>query len=125
MIEWFVPDWCSHRTRPFSGKRWAASAQIALPQGDQRILLETRGTRRLSYRQRRFDLRLSRPISFGGATRVDLFVDVLNALNDTAEEGLPTDNLYSPISVSSGSCNSQSSQSHSFQSMPNPTNSAN
>jgi hypothetical protein len=27
---------------------------------------------------------------------VELLVDVLNALNDTAEEGLVTDNLYSP-----------------------------
>jgi len=27
---------------------------------------------------------------------VELLVDVLNAFNDTAEEGLVTDNLYSP-----------------------------
>src|SRR5206468_5406089 len=32
----------------FSGKPWAATAQISLPQGDQRILLEPRGSRRLS-----------------------------------------------------------------------------
>ena len=52
------------------------------------------GTRRLSS-QTLVDLRLSRPISFG-ATRVELLVDVLNALNDTAEEGVATDNLFSP-----------------------------
>ena len=32
----------------FSGKPWAATAQISLPQGDQRVLLEPRGSRRLS-----------------------------------------------------------------------------
>jgi hypothetical protein len=79
----------------FSGKPWAASAQITLPQSDQRILLESRGSRRLSS-QTLVDLRLSRAISLGGSTRVELLVDVLNALNDTAEEGLVTDNLYSP-----------------------------
>ena len=79
----------------FSGKPWAASAQITLPQSDQRILLEPRGSRRLSS-QTLVDLRLSRAISLGGSTRVELLVDVLNAFNDTAEEGLVTDNLYSP-----------------------------
>ena len=46
----------------FSGKPWAATAQIALPQGDQRILLEPRGSRRLSS-QTLLDLRVSRTIS--------------------------------------------------------------
>ena len=36
----------------FSGKPWAASAQMTLPQGDQRILLEPRGSRRLSSQSR-------------------------------------------------------------------------
>jgi len=79
----------------FSGKPWAASAQIALPQGDQRILLEPRGSRRLSS-QSLLDLRLSRTIAVGDAGRIELLVDVLNVLNDTAEEGIATDNLYSP-----------------------------
>jgi hypothetical protein len=79
----------------FSGKPWAATAQIALPQGDQRVLLETRGSRRLSS-QSLLDLRVSRPIAFGGLGRVDLIFDVLNAFNDTAEEELGTDNLFSP-----------------------------
>ena len=70
----------------FSGKPWAATAQIApLPQGDQRILLEPRGSRRLSS-QTLVDLRVSRTFSLGGSTRIELLVDVLNALNDTAEE---------------------------------------
>ena len=46
----------------FSGKPWAATAQLSLPQGDQRILLEPRGSRRLSS-QSLLDLRVSRTIS--------------------------------------------------------------
>jgi hypothetical protein len=79
----------------FSGKPWAATAQVELPQGDQRILLEPRGSRRLAS-QTPLDLRVSRTFSVGGVGRVELLVDVLNALNDTAEEGLASDNLFSP-----------------------------
>ena len=79
----------------YSGKPWAASAQVALPQGDQRILLEQRGSRRLSS-QSLLDMRLSRTIAVGGRGRIELLVDVLNVLNDTAEEGIATDNRYSP-----------------------------
>ena len=79
----------------FTGKPWAASAQVALPQGDQRILLEPRGTRRLSS-QTLLDLRVSRTLSLGGQTRIELLLDVLNALANTAEEALATDNLFSP-----------------------------
>ena len=79
----------------FSGKPWAASAQIALPQGDQRILLEPRGSRRLSA-QTLVDVRVSRTIGVGRSTRVELLLDLLNVLNDTAEEGLATDNKFSP-----------------------------
>jgi hypothetical protein len=32
----------------------------------------------------------------GGVGHVEVLVDVRNALNDTAEEGLATDNLFSP-----------------------------
>jgi hypothetical protein len=49
----------------FSGKPWAATAQIALPQGDQHILLETRVARRLSS-QSLLDVRVSRTFTFGG-----------------------------------------------------------
>ena len=50
----------------FSGKPWAASAQVALLQGDQRILLEPRGSRRLSS-QSLLDLRVSRSIPLDAA----------------------------------------------------------
>jgi hypothetical protein len=79
----------------FSGKPWAASAQLTLPQGDQRILLEPRGSRRLSA-QTLVDVRVSRTFTVSGSTRVELLVDVFNALNDTAEEALATDNKFSP-----------------------------
>jgi hypothetical protein len=79
-----------------SGKPWAATAQVSLPQNsEQRILLEPRGSRRLSS-QSLLDVRVSRSISIGAGTRVELLLDVLNALNDAAEEGLATDNLFSP-----------------------------
>jgi hypothetical protein len=79
----------------FSGKPWAATAQVALPQGDQRILLEPRGSRRLPS-QSLLDVRVSRTISFGRVGQIELLLDVLNVLNDTAEESLATDNLFSP-----------------------------
>jgi hypothetical protein len=59
------------------------------------VLLEPRGTRRLSL-QTLLDLRLSRTIAVGGARRVELFADVLNALDESAEESLASDNLFSP-----------------------------
>ena len=77
-----------------SGKPWAATALVSLPQGAQRILLEPRGSRRLSS-QSLLDLRLSRTLAFGRLGSIELLVDVLNALNDTAEEGLATDNVFS------------------------------
>ncbi|MEO5896976.1 MAG: TonB-dependent receptor, partial [Vicinamibacterales bacterium] len=78
----------------FSGKPWAATTQMDLQQLDQRILLEPRGSRRLSS-QSLLDLRLSKTFTVAAA-RIDLLLDILNALNDTAEEALATDNLFSP-----------------------------
>ena len=80
----------------FSGKPWAATAVVSLPQNtQQRILLEPRGTRRLPS-QTLLDVRVSRTIPTGGVGRVELLVDVLNALNQHADEALVTDNLFSP-----------------------------
>lgn len=77
----------------FSGKPWAATTQISLPQGDQRILLEPRGTRRLPS-QTLLDLRVSRPISLGRGARGELLIDLFNLLDDTAAEGLASDSLF-------------------------------
>jgi hypothetical protein len=78
----------------FSGKPWAETAIIPTPQGELRILLEPRGSRRLSS-QSLLDVRLSRAVSWGGRSRIELLLDVLNVLNDTAEEGLASDNRFS------------------------------
>jgi hypothetical protein len=78
-----------------SGKPWAATAIVkGLPQGDRRILIEPAGSRRLST-QTLLDFRVSRSFALPGNARVDLLVDVLNALNDTAEEALATDDKFS------------------------------
>src|SRR5262245_15546888 len=77
-----------------TGLPWAAAAQVSLPQGLTRILLETPGTRRLSS-QALMDVRVSRAFEFAGKTRVELLLDVFNAFNSTAEERLADDNLFS------------------------------
>jgi len=79
----------------FTGKPWAATAQVSLPQGDQRILIEPRGSRRLSS-QMLLDLRASYAFPLRQLGRIDVIADVLNVLNDTAEEALATDNFFSP-----------------------------
>jgi hypothetical protein len=55
----------------FSGKPWAASALIPLPQGDRRILLEPRGSRRLSS-QSLLDMRVSKTILTRESARIEL-----------------------------------------------------
>jgi hypothetical protein len=75
----------------FTGKPWAAAAQVPLNQSpNQRVLLEPRGTRRLSS-QTLLDLRLSRSFELGKTSRIDLLLDLLNALNSTAEESIAND----------------------------------
>jgi len=79
----------------FSGKPWAATERFALKQGDQRILLEPRGSRRLQS-QTLVDVRVSRTIGSSSSKRVELLLDILNALNDTAEEDVASDRRSSP-----------------------------
>jgi hypothetical protein len=77
-----------------SGKPWATSTIVSLPQNpQQRVLLEERGTQRLSW-QSLLNLRVSKMIAMGRAGRVELLLDVLNVLNDTAEEGLASDTRF-------------------------------
>jgi hypothetical protein len=82
----------------FSGKPWAATALVPLPQtGNQpteRILLEAPGSRRLSS-QSLLDVRVSRAVALRGVGRIELLLNVLNVLNDTAGDGLVTDNQFS------------------------------
>jgi hypothetical protein len=41
------------------------------------------------------DLRVSKTVAFGRVGRIEVLVDVLNALNQRAEEALTTDNFFS------------------------------
>ena len=82
----------------FTGKPWAASAQVILEGTPRRILLEPRGARRLSS-QSLLDVRLSRAFRFGTAARVELMLDVLNLLNDSAEESIQSDVLLTQTSM--------------------------
>src|SRR5262249_36579886 len=77
----------------YSGKPWAATAQLTPPQGSQRIALEPRGARRLSS-QSLLDLRVSRTIVSGGLGRIELLLDVLNVAKITAAEELASDNRF-------------------------------
>jgi len=85
----------------FSGRPWAATTQVSLPQGSQRIMLETRGTRRLSS-QSLLDLRVSKTLDLPGAGSVDVLFDALNLLNDSAEEAIQSDNLLSGVPFGRG-----------------------
>jgi hypothetical protein len=83
-----------------SGKPWAASAVIPLAQSlQQRILLEPRGTRRLPS-QTLLDVRISRAIGLGEGRRVELLLDLLNLLDDAAEESLASETLMTGTTFS-------------------------
>ena len=85
----------------YSGTPWTASADVdaSVGQGPQRlvrVLLEPRGTRRLPS-QALLDVRVSRSFRWGrDRGRSELLLDVLNVLDNTAVEGLATDDLFSP-----------------------------
>ena len=71
----------------FSGKPWAATALVSLPQNTSSAFCSSRAARAGCRRRSLLDLRVSRTIAVGGVGRIELLLDVLNALNDTAEEG--------------------------------------
>ena len=77
----------------FSGKPWAETADVTLPQGSRKILLETRGSSHRLESQSLLDLRVSKTLRTGSAGTIDLMLDVLNVLNDSAAEGLVSDNI--------------------------------
>jgi hypothetical protein len=76
------------------GKPWAAWTRLRLPQGPVEPLVEPRGARRLSP-QSLLDLRISKIFHFGKSVRIELLADILNLLNETAEEGLISHNISS------------------------------
>ena len=70
-----------------SGKPWAMTALVNPNEAARSVLIEPRGTRRLSS-QTLLDVRVSRAFRFSNLGRVELCLDVLNAFNDTAEESI-------------------------------------
>ena len=70
-----------------SGKPWAMTALINPNENAKPVLIEPRGTRRLPS-QTLLDVRVSRAFRFSDAGRVELSLDLLNVLNDTAEESI-------------------------------------
>ena len=80
-----------------SGKPWGKTALVNPIEATRPVLIEPRGTRRLSS-QTLLDLRVSRAFRFPDLGRVELCLDVLNALNDTAEESIRTD-VYDAATV--------------------------
>jgi hypothetical protein len=80
-----------------SGKPWAKTALINPNEPNRPVLIEPRGTERLSS-QTLLDLRISRPFRFHDLGRVELRLDVLNLLNDTAEESIRSD-VYNAATV--------------------------
>lgn len=89
-----------------SGKPWAQTHDLTAPvvapgQQTVRILLEPRGTRRLSS-QTILDLRASKSFALGGTGRIELCFDVLNVLNDTAEESIASDRWDSGANLGAG-----------------------
>ena len=77
----------------YSGKPWAASAQVTLASGRTSASCWKSAGPVGSRRSRILDLRVSKTLQFGDGGRVELLLDVLNLLNDTAEEALVSDVL--------------------------------
>ena len=70
-----------------SGKPWAITALVNPNEAARAVLIEPRGSRRLSS-QTLLDVRVSRTIRFSDSGHVELCLDVLNLLNDTAGESV-------------------------------------
>jgi Carboxypeptidase regulatory-like domain/TonB dependent receptor-like, beta-barrel/TonB-dependent Receptor Plug Domain len=77
-----------------TGRPFTAVANVTLPQGARPIFIEPLGSHRFSS-QELLDLRLSKTLRWGSGS-VELLADILNALNDTAEEGVATRNFFNP-----------------------------
>ena len=78
-----------------TGRPYTAFANVTLPQGTRSIYIEPFGSRRLSS-QELLDLRVSKSFLMGPTGRVELLVDIFNVLNDASEEGVATQNFFSP-----------------------------
>ena len=77
-----------------TGKPWAATTNVRLPQGRGRVFVEPRGSRHLPS-QSLLDLRVSKVFRFRERGSLELLVDVLNLLDDTATENVRSINIDS------------------------------
>ncbi|HXV61353.1 MAG TPA: TonB-dependent receptor [Vicinamibacteria bacterium] len=78
-----------------TGTPYTSFANVTLPQGSRSIYIEPLGSRRLASQQI-LDFRISKTLRIGSRSRIEVLVDVLNALNDTSEEDVATQNFFSP-----------------------------
>jgi hypothetical protein len=77
-----------------TGKPWAATTLVDLGAQNRqlRLLLEPPGSRRLPS-QTLLDFRVSRSFRAGAQNRIDIVLDIFNALDDSAMESIITDNI--------------------------------
>jgi len=78
-----------------TGAPWAATSIVRLPQGPTSIFIEPRGSQRLPS-QDLLDLRVSKAFTFERGRRIEILLDLLNALNDDASQRVATTNYFSP-----------------------------
>jgi hypothetical protein len=76
-----------------TGKPYAPQANVGLPQGTRQIYTEPLGAFRLSS-QTLLDLRISKIFHLRGDRRIELLADVLNLLQDEAEESIVSRNFF-------------------------------
>ena len=90
-----------------SGKPWAATATVNMGAQNMamRALLEPPGTRRLPS-QAILDLRVSRVFQLGRQNRIEIMLDVFNALNDASWESIETDDYFADATSASGTSSS-------------------
>lgn len=75
-----------------SGKPWAAETRVQLPHGFRRILVAEPGSQRLSS-QKILDVRVSKVFRFDTAGKLEILVDILNALDDSSEQTVRSQNV--------------------------------
>ena len=77
-----------------TGRPYAGQANVRLPQGTRQIYVEPLGSTRLSS-QSLLDLRVSKPFHFGESRKIEIVLDIINALQEKAEEAIITRNFVS------------------------------
>lgn len=79
----------------FTGKPYAGTARVGLPQGTRNIYVDNPGAIRLP-NQHSWDFRISKEFRFGETGKFEILADILNLLNEEATEEVVTRNIASP-----------------------------